>query len=302
MLYRKDGGSLRRRSAEDLIVDGIVYVALLFIIVCTFYPFYYLFVLSFNAGTDSNLGGIYFWPRKFTLDNYQAIFSDSKWMSAFFISTARTVVGTTLSVLFTCMVSYGLAYKHLLFKKTYFIIFIIAMYVSGGLIPFYVILRNLQLLNTFWVYIFPSTLNIFFIFIAVSFFREIPQEVEESARIDGAGDLRIYGRIILPISKPLLATMALFLGVGQWNAWLDSAYFVQNENLRTITYRMIEVINKGNLPTDLIGADYLSNAVQVTTYSLQVTSMVIAVLPIMCVYPFLQKYFVKGAVIGAVKG
>jgi putative aldouronate transport system permease protein len=251
---------------------------------------------------DTGLGGIYFWPREFTTINYETILGDEKWGLAFLVSVMRTAAGTILGVAFTCLVSYGLAYKGLMFKKTYFTLFIIGMYVSGGLIPFYVVLRNLHLLNTFWVYVIPSMLNIFFLFIAVSFFREIPSELEEAARIDGANDLKIFRSIILPISKPLLATMSLFLGVGQWNAWLDSAYFVTNEKLRTLTYRMIEVINKGNIPVDSVSIEYAADAAKVTTYSLQVTSMFIAVLPIMLVYPFLQKYFVKGAMIGAVKG
>jgi ABC-type sugar transport system, permease component len=293
---------LRKRTFEDYSIDTIVYALLIVIFIVTAYPFYYLFVISFNNGLDTGLGGIYFWPRDFTLANYEKIMGDAKWTLAFFVTVARTGVGTLLGVVFTCLVSYGLAHKGLVFKKVYFSLFVIGMYVSGGLIPFYIILRHLHLLNTFWVYVIPSMLNIFFLFIAVSFFREIPSELREAATIDGANDLKIFRSVILPISKPLMATMALFLGVGQWNAWLDSAYYVQNENLRTLTYRMIEVINRGNIPTDAVSIEYAANAVRVTTYSLQVTSMVVAVVPIMLVYPFLQKYFVKGAMIGAVKG
>jgi putative aldouronate transport system permease protein len=293
---------LKKRTLEDYVVDGVVYTLLSLIFISTFYPFYYLFVISFNDGMDTGLGGIYFWPREFTLINYETILGDPKWTLAFFVSVARTAVGTFLGVAFTCLVSYGLAHKDLLFKKTYFTLFIVGMYVSGGLIPLYVILRHIHLLNTFWVYVIPSMLNIFFLFIAVSFFREIPTELKEAARIDGANDLKIFSSVILPTSKPLLATMALFLGVGQWNSWLDSAYFVQNESLRTLTYRMIEIINKGNIPVDALTVEYAADAARVTSYSLQVTSMVVAVVPIILVYPFLQKYFVKGAMIGAVKG
>ncbi len=293
---------MKKRSLEDFIVDGFNYTLLGLTLILSFYPFYYLFVISFNDGMDTGMGGIYFWPREFTFVNYTTLLNQPIWTDAFLVSVARTVIGTVLGVIFTCMVAYGLSYRNLLFKKTYFSLFIVGMYVSGGMIPFYVVLRNLHLLNSFWVYILPSMLNVFFLLIAVSFFREIPSDLEESAKIDGAGDLRIFFGIIIPISKPLLATMSLFLGVQQWNSWLDSAYFVQSEKLRTLTYRMIEIINKGNIPTDALTAQYASDVAHVTSFSLRVTAMVIAVLPIICVYPFLQKHFVKGAMIGAVKG
>ena len=138
--------------------------------------------------------------------------------------------------------------------------------------------------------------------VAISFFSEIPSELGESARIDGANELKIYFRLILPISKPLLATMALFIGVGQWNSWVDSAYFVQNPNLRTLTYRMMEIINLTAMPKDSLGAAATSSVSSVTTFSIQITAVVVTIVPIMCTYPFLQKYFVKGVMLGAVKG
>ncbi|SDZ67969.1 putative aldouronate transport system permease protein [Evansella caseinilytica] len=289
----------RRMTTEDWIVSSVNYALLAVITLITLYPFYYLIIVSFNSGQDTLLGGIYFWPRDFTLENYQAFFSDSKWVKAFGISVLRTVVGGAAGVFFTCLVAYGLSYKDLLFKKLYFVLVIIAMYFSGGLIPYYVLLRELHLINTFWVYVIPSLLNIFFLLIAVSFFREIPKELHESAKIDGANDLSIFFRIIIPVSMPLIATMGLFIGVGQWNSWLDSAYFVQSENLRTLTYRMMEIINQSNISQE--AAAFGRGSSSVTSFSIQVTAMVIAVAPIMCVYPFLQKYFVKGMMLGSVK-
>ena len=287
---------------EDKIFDSVNMFTLTVIGLVTMYPFYYLIIMSFNNGLDSVLGGIYFWPRKFTLENYTTFLSDPKWVSAFFVSAARTVVGAVLTVWFTCLAAYALAQKHLLFRKFYFAFFIVAMYTSGGLIPYYVVLRGLGLLDTFWVYVLPSAVNIFFLIVAVSFFREIPEEIKESARMDGASELSIYMRLILPMSKPLLAAMSLFVGVGQWNSWLDSAYFVSDDNLRTLTYRMMEVINQGMTPTDILSAEKAAAVNSVTTFSMQVTSMVIAILPILFVYPFLQKYFVKGIMLGSVKG
>lgn len=265
------------------------------------YPFYYILILSFNKGTDSFLGGIYLWPRAFTLENYVRFMSDPSWYKAFVVSVIRTVSGTGLGVLLTCLVAYGLSHRDLLFSRLYFTIIIFAMYFSGGLIPYYVVLRSLGLLNTFGVYIIPTMLNTFFLLIAISFFREIPVELKESAHLDGANEFVIFSRIVLPVSTPLIATMALFLGVGQWNSWLDSAYFVQSEDLRTLTFRMIEVINKSNSPTDAVAVAHSASA-GVTSYSLQLAAMVVSIVPIACVYPFLQKYFIQGIMLGSVKG
>jgi putative aldouronate transport system permease protein len=293
---------MHRRSVEDLIVDTVNICMLIIISLVTIYPFYYLLLISFNNGLDASLGGIYLWPREFTLNNYEKFLSDPKWIMSFGVSGLRTVIGAAVTIFFTCLTAYGLAYRNLVFQKFYFSFFIIAMYTSGGLIPYYVVLRSLGLLNTFLVYVVPGAVSIFFLIIAVSFFREIPVEMEESARLDGASDVTIFLKMILPVSKPLIAAMGLFIGVGQWNSWMDSAYFVNRDSLRTLTYRMMEVINQGMIPTDLASVERAAAVTGVTTFSIQVTAMVIAVIPILLVYPFLQKYFVQGIMIGSVKG
>ncbi|KWX74417.1 ABC transporter permease [Paenibacillus riograndensis] len=292
---------LKSQRQKDLLLDSIIYTVLFMIMLTMLYPFYYVLIASFNKGSDSLLGGVYLWPRSFTLENYKMFLDDPKWYRAFIVTVVRTVSGTALGLLLTSLVAYGLSHRDLLFSKLYFAIIIFAMYFSGGLIPYYVVLRSIGLLNSFGVYIIPSMLSTFFLLIAISFFREIPGELKESAHIDGAGEFVIFFRIILPVSMPLLATMALFMGVGQWNSWLDSAYFVQSENLRTLAFRMMEVINKSNSPMDAIAAANSASA-GVTSFSLQVTAMVVSIVPIICVYPFLQKYFVHGIMLGSVKG
>ncbi|SFA82560.1 putative aldouronate transport system permease protein [Cohnella sp. OV330] len=289
------------QKRKDLIMDSLVYVILAILTLSMLYPFYYVLILSFNKGTDSLLGGVYLWPRAFSLENYAQFLDDPKWYRAFVVTIVRTLTGAALGVLFTCLVAYGLSHRDLLFRKSYFTIIIFAMYFSGGLIPYYVVLRSVGLLNTFGVYVIPSMLSTFFLLIAISFFQEIPAELKESAHMDGASELVIFYRIILPVSMPLVATMSLFMGVGQWNAWLDSAYFVQSESLRTLAFRMMEVINKSNAPMDAIAVANSSSA-GVTSYSLQVAAMVISIAPIVCVYPFLQRFFIQGIMLGSVKG
>ncbi|MDG0808232.1 carbohydrate ABC transporter permease [Cohnella rhizosphaerae] len=289
------------QKRKDLIMDSLVYVILAILTLSMLYPFYYVLILSFNKGTDSLLGGVYLWPRTFSLENYAQFLDDPKWYRAFVVTIVRTLTGAALGVLFTCLVAYGLSHRDLLFRKSYFTIIIFAMYFSGGLIPYYVVLRSVGLLNTFGVYVIPSMLSTFFLLIAISFFQEIPAELKESAHMDGASELVIFYRIILPVSMPLVATMSLFMGVSQWNSWLDSAYFVQSDSLRTLAFRMMEVINKSNAPMDAIAIANSSSA-GVTSYSLQVAAMVISIAPIVCVYPFLQRFFIQGIMLGSVKG
>lgn len=293
-----------RRSVEDRLFDVVNYTLLILIALITLYPFYYILVLSFNEGNDAVRGGIYLFPRVFTLNNYKEFFSDKSWLMAVWVTTLRTVIGTAVGVAFTSIVSYALSRRNLVGRKIYMKIIIFAMYFSGGMIPYYILLKTLGLLNSFLVYIIPGALNLFFVMTGVSFFQEIPEEVVESAYLDGAGDGRIFVSIVLPISMPLLATMTLFIAVNHWNSWIDAAYYVRDENLRTLAYKMREVINQSMTPTttDAQTLQFASEHAKTTTTSLQMAAMIVSVGPILFVYPFLQRYFAKGMMLGAVKG
>lgn len=289
-------------TTEDVFIDIIVTVCLAFVLIVTAYPFYYCLVLSFNHGLDSQRGGIYFYPRVFTLQNYSSFFTDEKWLKAFLISISRTILGTITTVLFTIIVAYGLSYPRLKFKKLYMTLIIFSMYFSGGLIPYYITLRTLGLLNNYLVYIIPSALNLFFTLISISFYESIPYELRESAMLDGASDIKILIKIIMPVSTPLLATMAIFVAVGQWNAWFDSAFFVKQQEMKTLGYRLVEVINQSQMPTTQESAARATVAARVTPLSIRVAAMMVAVAPILFVYPFLQRFFISGLTIGSVKG
>ena len=290
----------KRASYEDKIVDALIYLFCLLLIFITVYPFYYIIVISFNEGIDASMGGIYWFPRKFTLENYQEFFSDAKWLKGLGISVSSTVIGTLVSVLFTMIVSYAMSFKELQYRKTYMMIIIVCMYFSGGVIPYYALLKSLGLINNYLVYIIPGAVNIFFILIGVTFFESIPGSLRESAKIDGAGELRVFSQIILPISKPFLATCVLFIGVGKWNNWYDCTFFVQSKGLRNLAYLMMQVINSTQVSATASVASISANTAT-TTLSIQTAAMVVATLPIMIVYPFLQKYFVTGMMIGSVK-
>lgn len=292
----------KNRTMEDHVADTVIYILLIIVGVFTLYPFYYTVVCAFNEGTDLMKGGVYLWPRKPTLDNFKVFINDNGWRRAFIVSIARTVVGTILCIGVTGMLGYALSRKNLVFKKAYRFIVVFTMYFSGGLIPFYILLMNLNLLNTFWVYVIPGMVNAFFVMTGINFFNGIPDSMIEAAKIDGSGEFGIFTKIILPVSKPFFATLALFTAVGQWNNWLDSAYYVQKDMLRTLSYKMMATINQTIAASaNTSAAGQISQANTATSFTIQATAMVVSMLPIMCVYPFLQKYFVQGMMIGSVK-
>lgn len=289
-----------KKSRQDKVIDVVIAVTMILVVVLCLYPFYLAVVMSFNEGLDAQRGGIYLLPRKFTLQNYKTLLADAAWGKAFIVTLARTVIGTVMTVFFTMFVAYGLSHKELVFRKAYYSFFIFAMYFSGGVIPYYILLRSLHLLNTFFVYVIPGCLSLFYILVAISFFQEIPVELAESGRLDGAGEFKIFTRLILPISKPLMATIAIFTSVGHWNAWYESAFFVSKKGLRTMSYLMIAIINQSKASTNAADTSMQAGA-SVTSLSLQLAAMVVAVFPILCVYPYFQKYFVTGLTVGAVK-
>lgn len=292
----------RRLTREDRIVGCINYVLLSLVGIVMLYPFYYTVVCSFNDGIDLMRGGVYLWPRKFSITSYALFLKDASWKNAFVVSIVRTTAGTVSTVLVTTMFSYGLSRPNLIFHRTYRILVVVTMYFSGGLIPFYILLRNLRLLNTFWVYVVPSMVNTFFTITGISFMRTIPESMLEAARIDGAREIRVFIQIVLPTSLPFLATLALFSAVGQWNSWLDSAYYVHDARLHTLAYKMMTTINQALASSEISDiAGQISTANTSTNFTIQSTAMVIAMFPILCVYPFLQKYFVQGMMLGAVK-
>lgn len=287
---------------EEKIFNLINTIFMLLICFLCLYPIWYVIVNSFNDANDAMLGGIYWWPRQFSLKNYIAVFEDSRVLQAFKITVLKTVIGTTCNVLFTAMVAYPLSKTQLVGRKFYMAVGTITMFFSGGLIPTFLLFKKMSLINNFWVYIIPAAFNFFNLIIFVNFFQEIPSALEESAKIDGANDWTIFGRIILPLSKPVLATIALFAGVGQWNDYFGGLMYMTNrtdlEPIQTYLYRLVAQVQSsqmaGSIASNITASD-------TTSTSIKLAAMVITTVPICCVYPFLQKYFVKGMMIGAVK-
>jgi putative aldouronate transport system permease protein len=289
-----------RKSAE-LPFDVANVLLMLFICLITIYTILYVVVNSFTEGADAMRGGIYWYPRVFSLDNYAAVFQNNGVMKAMSITVAKTVIGTALHVFFTAMVAYAVSRKELIGRSLYMYIGTITLFFSGGLIPSFLLIRDLGLLDSFWVYIFPAMFSFFDLIIFLAFFREIPEGLEEAAKIDGANDLRIFYRIIIPVSMPVIATIALFHGVYQWNDYFTAVIYTNNPDLQpiqTFLYRVVALSGSNQ-----IAAAIPDNVVRkVTSQSVKLATMVITTLPIVVVYPFLQKYFVKGFMIGSIKG
>lgn len=283
-------------------------IIMLLLSVTFLYPFWNTLVLSFNDSLDIMKGGIYLWPRMWTLDNYRAALQDSSILNAYGITIAKTVLGTFTSVLFTGSFAYALSKKKLIFRNFYLNICLITMFFSGGMVPTYLLYRWLGLLNNFWVYIIPGFYSIGNMLIMKAFFVGLPASLEEAAEIDGYNHLQIFFKIIIPTSMPVFATIALFNGVAHWNGWFD-AYLYNEESLYPLQTLLRKIINQSEMITQMQkGEGFQSQDISVTATTGMVTSegiklatMMITIGPIILIYPFLQKYFVKGVMIGAVK-
>ncbi|CAH1190969.1 MULTISPECIES: carbohydrate ABC transporter permease [Paenibacillus] len=291
------------KSPQDWIFDTFVYVFIGIVTIATLYPFLNVLAISFNDSVDTVRGGISIFPRQFTLENYKLIFSYDGLITGFKISVLRTVIGTLAGLVSGSMVAYTLARKEFQGRRFVSVFLAITMYVSGGLIPGFILIKNLDLINTFAVYILPGLVSAFNIFIIRSFIDGIPYALQESAKLDGANDFTIYWRVILPLTKPALATVALFLAVGQWNSWFDTyLYNGSNDSLTTLQYELMKVLQSTTTNANDVRGENMSQLVtQVSPDSVKMAITIIATVPILIVYPFLQKYFVKGMTLGAVK-
>ena len=289
---------------KKTLMDYILLVVMALVIVVTLYPFLNVLAISLNDAVDTAKGGLHIWPRKFTLANYMEVFSRNKQLlRAFVNSVLRTVIGTGLGLMSSTMLAYTLSRKDFIFRKSISRLLVLTMYVSGGLIPSYMLIRKLGLINNFWVYIIPSLLNAYNVIVIRSFIEDIPDSIEESARIDGASDFTIFYKIILPLSIPVLATVALFIAVGQWNSWFDTYLYARNNpKLTTLQYELMKILDNANAQGNQLDPNNpLLQQAKTTPESIKMAITVIATVPIIVTYPFLQKYFVSGIVVGAVK-
>ena len=284
--------------------------ALLFLItlICI-YPFWYIIIYTFSEGSQVDVKPPVFLPRGFTLSNYKDILELNGFFHAVLISVLRTGIGTVAAVLSCSFLGYLFTKEEMPFRKFLYRFLILTMYISGGMIASYIVMKSYGLLNNFWVYILPLMISAYNIVLIKTFVEQLPASLEESARLDGAGYLTVFTKLILPLSKPIIATVAVFVAVGQWNSWFDNHIYTRgNDSLTTLQYLLYNYLNEAQRLADQIknttNAAGMSQLVSnsISPKGIRMTITVLASLPIFMVYPFMQKYFVKGIMVGAVKG
>jgi len=287
-----------RVKSRDDILDWILLVVFVFLIIITLYPFLNVLAISFNDPIDTMRNINMVIPRQFTTSNYVYIFKENNLIAPLLLSVLRTVLGAGLGVICTAMLAYVLSRKDFYFNKVFTLLFVVTMYVSGGLIPEYLLLmRTLGLGNNFLVYIIPGLIWVYNVILVRSFIEGLPIALQEAARVDGANDFIIWGRIILPLCKPVLATVGLFVAVGQWNAFMDT--YLYAKELPTLQYVLYQIMETATIKVDPHAVEQMKNAVSPLSVRMAIT--IVATVPILLVYPFLQKYFVGGMTVGAVK-
>ncbi|MBO2942413.1 carbohydrate ABC transporter permease [Paenibacillus sp. F411] len=292
------------KSWSDRLFDGFLYLYMIFIAIVTLYPFLNVLAISLNDSNDTIRGGIHIWPREFTLENYRSVFAYESLITAFRNSVLRTLLGTLLGVFCGALLAYVISRRDFILRKQISFLFVITLYVSGGLIPVYMLMRELSLIGSFWVYVLPVMINAWNVFVIRSYIDGLPISLQESAKLDGAGDLRIFWSIILPLCKPVLATIALFIAVQQWNSWFDTfLYNSSRDELTTLQYELMKILSNTNAgqSADAFRSGNVEVTTRVSPESIRMAVTMIATVPILFVYPFLQRYFVKGLTLGAVK-
>ena len=296
----------RRKSRKKTSVADKVFVTLntlfmIMFVIITLYPVLNTLAISLNDGTDALRGGIYLLPRKFTWKNYITVLQKDNLIMGAYITVARTVIGTALALFANAILAFIVSRKRFMFKKQLSLFWVITMYVNGGMIPTFLLFKTLHLTNSFWVYVIPGMFSAFNMLVIRTYMNGISDSLEESAQLDGAGYTTSFLKIISPLCKPVYATVALFVAVGQWNSWFDAMlYNRMSANLTTLQYELMKLLssvtNQGN------SVEAMKNAAgSVTPTSVRAAATILTMLPIICLYPFLQRYFVTGLTIGGVK-
>lgn len=277
----------------------------LFMILCIF-PFYYIIINTISANNLVDRGQILFWPKGIHFNNYIEILKIPRIGMAALVSVARTVLGTLTAVLGCSFLGYIFTKKNMWGYKFWYRLLVLTMYFGAGLIPGYLNIRALGLLDSFWVYIIPGMLPVYSMILIKTYIEQIPSALEESAQIDGAGYLRRYFSIIMPLCIPILATIAVFVAVGQWNSFMDTVLFISDYRLYTLQFLLYQYFQQADSVAKLVksGIDVSTLNIEriITPTSVRLTITVVITIPIFLVYPFMQKYFVKGIMIGAIKG
>lgn len=297
-----------KMSLSDGILSVLTYIIYTFFAFVCVYPFYYIFINTISSNELSARGKITFWPKEIHFTNYINVSHIPDLLNALKISVLRTVIGTILTVICAAFLGYMFTRQTLWKRKLWYRFVVATMYFNAGIIPWFITMKNLGLYNSFWVYIFPMIVSPFYIVLCKTFVESIPKELTDAAELDGAGTLRTFFYIILPVIKPIMATVAIFTAVNQWNAFQDTLLLVTDSKLYTLQFTLYQYINQASSLKSLVNNSSNSTSLAAslahaaTTTSIRMTVTIVVVFPIILVYPIFQRFFVKGIMIGAVKG
>ncbi len=297
-----------KTSAGDKIISTITYVVYSFFAFVCAYPFYYIFINTISANNLSERGKVLIWPKGLHLNNYISVLKIPDLFQALRVSVGRTVIGTALTVIVAAFLGYMFTRETLWKRKLWYRFVVATMYFNAGIIPWFLTMKNLGLTNNFWAYIFPVAVSPFYIVLCKTFVESVPKELQDAAEIDGAGTLKIFFFIMLPVIKPILATIAIFAAVAQWNAFQDTLLLVTDNKLYTLQFTLYQYINQASSLKALVNSTSSSASMAAslasaqTATSIRMTVTIVVVTPIILVYPIFQRFFVKGIMIGAVKG
>lgn len=293
----------KKKNAADIIFVTCNTLFMLAFVIVTLYPVLNTLALSFNDGIDAVRGGIHLIPRKFTLQNYRTVFSKQNMITGAVVTVLRTILGTGFALASNALLAFIVSRKNFLFRSQLSLFWVITMYVNGGMIPVFLLYKNLHLTGTFWVYVVPGAVSAFNMLVLRTYMQGLPDSLEESAQLDGAGYFTIFVKIISPLCKPVYATVALFVAVYQWNSWFDAMlYNRMKSQYTTLQYELMKLLNSVMQQSGSAdGAKNVASASAVTPITVRAAATIITMLPIVCLYPFLQRYFVAGLTIGGVK-
>lgn len=292
---------MKKKSLSDWIFVICNTTFMTAFVIMTLYPVINTLAISFNDGIDAVRGGIHLIPRKFTWQNYYTVLHKQNMITGAYITVLRTVIGTLLALAANALLAFIVSRKRFLFRSQLSLFWVITMYVNGGLIPIFLLYKNLHLTGTFWVYVVPGAVSAFNMLVLRTYMVGLPDSLEESAQLDGAGYMTIFVKIISPLCKPVYATVALFVAVGQWNAWFDTMlYNRMATKYTTLQYELMKLLS--SVMQQSGSADSARNSGNsITPTSIRAAATIATMLPIVCLYPFLQRYFVTGLTIGGVK-
>lgn len=299
----------RKKSTAGNVAFNIINYAVfgIFTLICI-YPFYYMVINTISANDLSSAGLINFLPKGIHFSNYKALLELNGLGTAAIVSVGKTVIGTGLTVFATAFLGFMFTQEKMWKRKFWYRFTVITMYFNAGLIPMFITMKNLHLTNTFWVYIIPTIVQPFNIILVKTYVESLPKALQEAAEIDGAGIFKIFYKIILPTCTPILATVAIFAAVNQWNSYQDTLLYITDQKLYSLQYLLYTYINQASSLAAMVrnsgvsGISATALATQQTSTSIQMTVSVVVVLPILCIYPMFQRFFVKGIMIGSVKG